>query len=82
MKLSLDVPGRERRQLGEILVALSIISTNELKEALIEQRRTGSKKRLGTLLMEWGLITQQQFMLALTAQLAVVKRYGEPSFAF
>ena len=76
MKLSLNVPG-QRRQIGEILVHLGILTEEELKSALSEQRRTRSRQRLGTLLMERGYITKQQFMMALSHQMTVVHHYGE-----
>ena len=75
MRLSLEIPG-QRRQLGEILLEKSFVTEDALRSALESQRGLRSTKRLGTLLMEWGLISREQFMAALTMQLTVVKRFG------
>ena len=45
-----------RRRLGEILIERGLISDRELREALEQQRDTGSK--LGEILVQLGFVTQ------------------------
>jgi hypothetical protein len=75
VKLTLQLPG-QRRLLGEILVEQSFITEEDLKAALASQRLEQTKVRIGTLLMDRGLISREQFMSALAQQLPVVKPYG------
>ena len=54
--------GSGRRQLGEILVARSLLSRAQLKDALLKQRVSG--KRLGTLLVELGALDERDLASA------------------
>lgn len=71
MKLSLEIPG-QRRKLGEILLEEKMI-TEDLLELVLARQKT-ARTRLGTLLMDLGFLTPQQFMRALSKQLTVVHR--------
>ena len=71
LKLSLEIPG-QRRKLGEILIEEKMVTEDVLGMVLIQQKRT--RQRLGTLLMDLGLLTPTQFMRALSKQLTVVHR--------
>lgn len=55
-----------RTQLGQILVKKNLISAEQLAKAIDHQARTG--KRLGDILAEWGVITQQHVTAALRTQ--------------
>lgn len=72
MKLSIDIG--QRRKLGEILLEENMISEEMLKAALAEQRLATGSPRLGTLLMDRGVISPQQFMRALSKQLTTIHR--------
>ena len=76
MRLTLNVPG-SRSFIGEILLREGWINQDELTDALVEQRALGNRKRLGTILMERGLISAAQFMQALSKQLTPVRYFGE-----
>ena len=72
MKLSIDIG--QRRKLGEILLEENIISEDMLKAALAEQKLAKDNPRLGTILMDRGVISPVQFMRALSKQLTTVHR--------
>ncbi len=57
----------QRLRLGDILVAQKIVSQEQLKLALDEQKRTG--RRLGRVLVEMGFSTEEQIARALARQL-------------
>lgn len=69
MKLSLDIPG-QRRKLGEILLDEKMVSPDVLSAVLEQQKIT--RQRLGTLLMDLGILSPAQFMRALSKQLTLV----------
>jgi len=54
-------------RMGEILVSRRLITTGELREALVAQRRVGG--RLGAVMVEMGLVTEYQLSAALGHQL-------------
>lgn len=56
------------KQLGEILVAAEIISKKTLERAL--KRQQGTHKRLGQVLEEMGVVTEQEVMEALERQVS------------
>ena len=58
-----------RRQVGELLVEAEIISAKTLERALARQR--GSGKRLGTVLEEMGVITDEELSETLAKQLSM-----------
>ena len=76
MKLSLDIPG-QRRKLGEVLVEEKMI-TPDLLELVLAQQKV-ARTRLGTLLMDLGILTPSQFMRALSKQLTVVHHRPAPA---
>ena len=53
-------PVRRRGRLGELLVAEGVISSDQLQDALREQRRT--KERLGHVLARRGLVTEERLV--------------------
>ena len=59
----------ERRKLGEILLQAGVISADQLKEALEDQKRYGG--RLGTILMDRRYIDEKGFLYALSHQLKI-----------
>ncbi len=63
------MPKPEKIRLGEVLTQQKLISQEQLKFALDEQKRTGRK--LGRLLMENGLVTEDDICGALARQLAI-----------
>ena len=71
VKLSLETG--QRRKLGEILIEEKMI-TEDLLDLVLAQQKTAKNTRLGTLLMNLGILTPQQFMRALSKQLTVVHR--------
>lgn len=61
--------GPLRARLGEVLVAHDLITVDALFEAL--HRQEGEKRPLGELLMEMGVLTQDQLNWALSEQLGI-----------
>jgi len=59
----------QRMRLGDVLVQQGLLSEDQLKQALAEQR--GSGKKLGRLLIDGGLITEESLAHALARQLRV-----------
>ncbi len=57
----------EKIRLGEILVQQKLLTEDQLKTALVEQKRTG--RRLGHVFIEQGFITEEQISKALARQL-------------
>ena len=57
----------EKIRLGEILVQQKLLSEDQLKVALEEQKKTG--RRLGRVFIEHGFITEEQISKALARQL-------------
>jgi MSHA biogenesis protein MshE len=62
-------PKREKLRLGDVLVQQQLISAEQLTAALDQQRATG--KKLGRLLIEAGLITEEALAHGLARQLRV-----------
>lgn len=58
-----------KKRLGDLLVDNSIISQEQLTEALAEQRKT--KRKLGDLLISQGYISEQQLIEVLEFQLGI-----------
>ncbi|MGN7470662.1 GspE/PulE family protein [Brevibacillus sp. SAFN-007a] len=58
-----------RKRLGDILVESGIITTDQLQEALVEQKK--SKLKLGDHLLQSGYITEQQLIEILEYQLGI-----------
>ena len=66
--LSENPMGRpEKIRLGEILVQQKLLTEEQLKAALDEQKKTG--RRLGRVFIERGFITEEQISKALARQL-------------
>lgn len=63
------MPKPVKIRLGEVLTQQKLISQEQLKFALDEQKRTGRK--LGRVLMENGLVTEDDICGALARQLAI-----------
>ena len=62
-------PKRDKLRLGDVLVQQRLISEEQLKQTLDQQRATG--KKLGRLLIESGVITEETLAHALARQLRV-----------
>lgn len=62
-------PKREKLRLGDVLVQQQLISAEQLAQALEQQRATG--KKLGRLLIDAGLITEEALAHGLARQLRV-----------
>ena len=62
-------PRREKLRLGDVLVQQQLISQEQLQQALELQRGTG--KRLGRLLIEAGVVTEEAVAHGLARQLRV-----------
>jgi MSHA biogenesis protein MshE len=60
---------REKLRLGDVLVQQGLVSPSQLQQALEQQRGTG--KRLGRLLMESGVVTEETVVHGLARQLRV-----------
>ncbi|EJL46334.1 GSPII-E-like protein, partial [Brevibacillus sp. CF112] len=58
-----------RKRLGDILVESGIVTTDQLQEALVEQKK--SKLKLGDHLLQSGYITEQQLIEILEYQLGI-----------
>jgi general secretion pathway protein E len=65
------IPGARKRKksLGEILVETSVISREQLDEALKVQQTAGKGQKLGQILLEKNLISEEDMLRALAAQL-------------
>ena len=66
-QLANAVPRREKLRLGDVLVQQNLITTEQLQAALEAQRGTG--KRLGRLLIEAGVVTEEVVAHGLARQL-------------
>jgi MSHA biogenesis protein MshE len=62
-------PKREKLRLGDVLVQQKLVSSEQLERLLQEQRSTG--RRLGRMLIDAGLITEETLAHALARQLRV-----------
>lgn len=60
-----------RRRLGDLLIAAGMITSDQLEEALREQKRTG--ERLGRVLVRLGFITEESILEVLEFQLGIPK---------
>ena len=58
-----------QKRIGEILVGLGLITPEQLKEALVEQKR--SKEFLGLLLIKKNFITEEGLLKALSEQFGI-----------
>jgi len=69
-----------KKQIGDLLVGAGIISMKTLERALELQR--GSGKRLGKLLREMGIVTEQEVVEALARQcnLRIVRNFADQPF--
>jgi CheY-like chemotaxis protein len=70
-----------KKQIGNLLVEAGIISLKTLERSLEAQK--GSGKRLGSLLREMGIVTEEEVLLALARQcnLRVIKSFAQQTFA-
>ncbi|HEA47060.1 MAG TPA: type II secretion system protein GspE [bacterium] len=59
----------QKKKLGEILVEKEVITSDQLTQALAEQRRTG--ERLGRVLVNLGFITERELIKFLGAQMDI-----------
>ena len=64
-----DSPRRRRVRVGELLLEQKLINEQQLKTALAEQSRTG--RRLGRVLTDLGMVTEQAFHEALAKHLQI-----------
>ena len=63
------MPRPEKVRLGEILLQQGLLSDQQLKEALDEQKRTGRK--LGRVFVDKGFVSEEQISTALARQLQI-----------
>lgn len=70
----------QKRQLGSLLVEKEIISNRTLERAL--ERQKGSGKRLGIVLEEMGVITEEELVDALAKQFGFKTAKGFASYSF
>src|SRR5512137_2802521 len=75
------IGGRHMKHLGDILVEAEIISKKTLERALARQKE--GKERLGTVLEEMGVITEEELAEALGAQFnfKTIKNFIDHSFS-
>ena len=64
-----DPPRRKRVRVGELLLEQKLINEQQLKTALAEQHRSG--RRLGRVLTDLGMVTEQAFHEALAKHLHI-----------
>jgi CheY-like chemotaxis protein len=69
-----------KNQIGNLLVNAGIISVTTLERALNSQKRTG--KRLGSLLSEMGIVTENEVLEALSrqCQIKVIRNFAQQQF--
>jgi CheY-like chemotaxis protein len=69
-----------KKQIGNLLVEAGIISVKTLERSLEAQK--GSGKRLGTLLREMGIVTEEEVLSALAKQsnLRIIRNFAQHSF--
>lgn len=65
----INMAGTEKKKLGEILLDSGVITAEQLKKALAEQKET--KQRLGKTLVELGFIEEKDMVMALAKQLGI-----------
>lgn len=63
-----------RETFGSIVLSLQLVGEDQLNEALYQQHRSGSEKRLGTILVEMGVLSQADLQSALQHQVMQVLR--------
>jgi len=63
------IAGASHRTLGELLLALKLITPEDLKDALVAQNKLGG--RLGEILVKQGLVSEADVMSAISLQLDV-----------
>src|ERR1700736_3675328 len=68
-RLVVPVPAKRRIRLGELLVQEQLISEEQLKQALVEQRRSGRK--LGRVLGDLGFLSETSLHEFLSKHLQV-----------
>ena len=64
-----DPPRRKRVRVGELLLEQKLINEQQLKTALAEQHRSG--RRLGRVLTDLGMVSEQAFHEALAKHLHI-----------
>lgn len=64
-----------KKRLGEMLVENGLISEDRLKQALIDQKKSGSK--LGQYLARLGMVSEQQIIDVLSRQLKIAKYHPD-----
>ena len=65
---------QKRKQLGQILVDLKVITEDQLKNALTEQKKLSEKKKrkpLGTILVDTGVIDEDHYVKALSVHFSM-----------
>ncbi len=62
---------QRKKRLGELLLNARVITEDQLKQALQEQKQTG--KKLGEILLEKGWLTEKKLIDALSQQLGIPK---------
>jgi hypothetical protein len=67
--VGLDGPDVLRESLGSVLVNLDLLSGETLEEAIRDQRRYEGDWRLGTFLLAWGMVREEELRLALREQM-------------
>ncbi len=63
------MPRPQRKRIGELLLELGAITSDELTQALARQKETG--ERLGQALTALGVVTEEQIAVALARQLGI-----------
>ena len=69
-----DTPRRRRVRVGELLLEQKLITEQQLKTALAEQTRSGRK--LGRVLIELGIVSEQVFHDTLARHLQIPFEIG------
>jgi type IV pilus assembly protein PilB len=64
-----------KKRLGEMLVDAALVSEDQLKQCLLDQKRAGLK--LGQFLIQSGIVTESQIIDLLSLQLNVAKYYPD-----
>jgi len=63
-----------RETFGSIVLSLQLVGEDQLNEALFQQHRSGTEKRLGTILVDMGVLSQADLQRALQHQVMQVLR--------
>jgi precorrin-6B methylase 2 len=68
---SIIIEKTQQRLLGEMLLRAGVVTEEQLQQAIAEQKKTGSKEKIGELLIRMGFCTPGQVLDTLSKQIGI-----------